>query len=62
MSTVTDAVPTELDTPEEGVLRVYMGDDKQNLECRYYEEQVSRRWKGKNNACTKISCSDNLNI
>lgn len=39
MSTVTDAVPTELDTPEEGVLRVYMGDDKQNLECRYYEEQ-----------------------
>ena len=37
----TDATPTEFDPPEEGALRVYLGDDKKNLECRYYEEQVS---------------------
>lgn len=35
----TDATPTEFDPPEEGALRVYLGDDKKNLECRYYEEQ-----------------------
>mmetsp|Transcript_24041 Transcript_24041/g.36081 ORF Transcript_24041/g.36081 Transcript_24041/m.36081 type:complete len:332 (-) Transcript_24041:332-1327(-) len=38
-STATDAVPTTLDPPEEGALRVYLGDDKKNLECRFYEQQ-----------------------
>lgn len=38
-STATDAVPTTLDPPEEGALRVYLGDEKKNLECRFYEQQ-----------------------
>eukprot|EP00586_Coscinodiscus_wailesii_P020589 CAMPEP_0172507996 /NCGR_PEP_ID=MMETSP1066-20121228/208372_1 /TAXON_ID=671091 /ORGANISM="Coscinodiscus wailesii, Strain CCMP2513" /LENGTH=336 /DNA_ID=CAMNT_0013285771 /DNA_START=44 /DNA_END=1054 /DNA_ORIENTATION=- len=36
---VIDAVPTTFDEPEEGALRVYLGDDKKNLECRFYEQQ-----------------------
>lgn len=34
-----DAVETTLDEPEEGALRVYLGEDKKNLECRFYEQQ-----------------------
>ena len=41
MAEATDAVPTQFDPPEDGAFRVYLGDDKKNLECRYYEEQVS---------------------
>ena len=33
---VTDAVPTTLE-PEEGEFRLYLGDDKKNLDCRFYE-------------------------
>lgn len=36
--TVLDAVPTTLD--ENSGLRVYTGDDKKNLDCRFYEQQV----------------------
>eukprot|EP00594_Rhizosolenia_setigera_P011513 CAMPEP_0178957102 /NCGR_PEP_ID=MMETSP0789-20121207/10692_1 /TAXON_ID=3005 /ORGANISM="Rhizosolenia setigera, Strain CCMP 1694" /LENGTH=333 /DNA_ID=CAMNT_0020639243 /DNA_START=35 /DNA_END=1036 /DNA_ORIENTATION=- len=35
--TVLDAVPTTLD--ENSGLRVYTGDDKKNLDCRFYEQQ-----------------------
>lgn len=38
-TTVVDAVPTTLDEPEEGALRMYLGDDKKNLDCRFYEKQ-----------------------
>lgn len=33
---VTDAVPTTLE-PEEGEFRLYLGEDKKNLDCRFYE-------------------------
>lgn len=36
---VTDATPTTIEETE-GTLRVYLGDDKKNLECRFYENQV----------------------
>lgn len=36
---VVDAVPTTLDEPEEGAFRVYLGDDRSNLECRFYENR-----------------------
>mmetsp|Transcript_7575 Transcript_7575/g.10972 ORF Transcript_7575/g.10972 Transcript_7575/m.10972 type:complete len:345 (-) Transcript_7575:187-1221(-) len=39
LGTVTGAEPTTLDEPEEGAMRVYLGDDKKNLECRFYEQQ-----------------------
>lgn len=39
-ATVTDATPTTIEETE-GTLRVYFGDDKKNLECRFYENQVS---------------------
>lgn len=39
-TTVVDAVPTTLDDSD-GTLRLYIGDDKKNLDCRFYEEQVS---------------------
>ncbi|EED90205.1 eukaryotic translation initiation factor 2 alpha subunit [Thalassiosira pseudonana CCMP1335] len=35
--TATDAVPTTLDAPEEGAFRVYLAEDKHNLDCRFYE-------------------------
>jgi len=35
---VTDAVPTTLE-PEEGEFRIYLGDDRKNLDCRFYENQ-----------------------
>jgi len=35
---VTDAVPaTDLDDDDEGSFRLYLGDDKKNLDCRFYE-------------------------
>lgn len=34
--TATDATPTTLD-PEEGAFRLYLTDDKKNLDCRFYE-------------------------
>lgn len=34
-----DAVPTTLDEPEEGAMRLYLGEDKKNLDCRFYEQQ-----------------------
>jgi len=37
-ATVTDATPTTIEETE-GTLRVYFGDDKKNLECRFYENQ-----------------------
>lgn len=37
--TVLDATPTTLDPPEEGAFRVYLGEDKKNLECRFYPNQ-----------------------
>jgi len=37
--TVTDVVPTTDDGPEEGAMRLYLGDDKKNLDCRFYEQQ-----------------------
>jgi len=36
--TVTDAVPTTLDESD-GSMRLYIGDDKINLDCRFYEQQ-----------------------
>lgn len=36
--TVTDAVPTTLE-PAEGEFRLYLGDDRKNLDCRFYENQ-----------------------
>uniref|UniRef100_A0A7S0CJ07 S1 motif domain-containing protein n=1 Tax=Proboscia inermis TaxID=420281 RepID=A0A7S0CJ07_9STRA len=36
---VTSAEPTTFDEPEDGAFRVYLGDDKKNLECRFYEQQ-----------------------
>ncbi|KAL7452302.1 hypothetical protein ACHAWC_005595 [Mediolabrus comicus] len=33
---VTDAVPTTLE-PAEGEFRLYLGEDKKNLDCRFYE-------------------------
>jgi translation initiation factor 2 subunit 1 len=35
---VTDAVPTTLE-PEEGEFRMYLGEDRKNLDCRFYENQ-----------------------
>lgn len=35
--TATDAVPTTMDTPEEGAFRLYLADDKKNLDCRFYK-------------------------
>lgn len=37
--TVTDAVPSTADGSD-GSLRVYLGDEKKNLDCRFYENQV----------------------
>lgn len=37
-ATALDAVPTTLDG-EDGSLRLYIGDDKKNLDCRFYEQQ-----------------------
>ena len=37
--TVLDAVPTTLDATDDGSFRVYVGDAKANLECRFYENQ-----------------------
>ena len=34
---VTDAIPTTLDEPEEGAFRLYLAEDKKNLDCRFYE-------------------------
>eukprot|EP00956_Cyclotella_meneghiniana_P003538 scaffold4361_cov74-Cyclotella_meneghiniana.AAC.6 len=33
----TDATPTTFDAPEEGAFRLYLADDKKNLDCRFYE-------------------------
>eukprot|EP00577_Skeletonema_sp_RCC1716_P016465 CAMPEP_0113392936 /NCGR_PEP_ID=MMETSP0013_2-20120614/11575_1 /TAXON_ID=2843 ORGANISM="Skeletonema costatum, Strain 1716" /NCGR_SAMPLE_ID=MMETSP0013_2 /ASSEMBLY_ACC=CAM_ASM_000158 /LENGTH=339 /DNA_ID=CAMNT_0000276411 /DNA_START=135 /DNA_END=1154 /DNA_ORIENTATION=+ /assembly_acc=CAM_ASM_000158 len=33
----TNAVPTTLDEPEEGAFRLYLAEDKKNLDCRFYE-------------------------
>ena len=33
----TDAIPTTLDEPEEGAFRLYLNEDKINLDCRFYE-------------------------
>mmetsp|Transcript_28273 Transcript_28273/g.59454 ORF Transcript_28273/g.59454 Transcript_28273/m.59454 type:complete len:342 (-) Transcript_28273:158-1183(-) len=35
--TATDAVPTTMDAPEEGAFRLYLADDKKNLDCRFYK-------------------------
>ena len=35
--TVIDAVPTTMDPSENGGFRVYVGDDHNNLDCRFYE-------------------------
>lgn len=37
--TVLDAVPTTLDATDDGSFRVYIGEAKANLECRFYENQ-----------------------
>jgi len=37
--TVVDAVPTTLDGADDGSLRLYIGEDKKNLDCRFYEQQ-----------------------
>mmetsp|Transcript_9329 Transcript_9329/g.28117 ORF Transcript_9329/g.28117 Transcript_9329/m.28117 type:complete len:340 (-) Transcript_9329:75-1094(-) len=37
--TVLDATPTTLDPPEEGAFRLYVGEDKRNLDCRFYEQK-----------------------
>eukprot|EP00538_Stauroneis_constricta_P013404 CAMPEP_0119573384 /NCGR_PEP_ID=MMETSP1352-20130426/45098_1 /TAXON_ID=265584 /ORGANISM="Stauroneis constricta, Strain CCMP1120" /LENGTH=336 /DNA_ID=CAMNT_0007623073 /DNA_START=25 /DNA_END=1035 /DNA_ORIENTATION=+ len=37
--TVIDAVPTTFDGDEEGMFRIYVGEDRQNLNCRFYENQ-----------------------
>ena len=34
---VTNAVPTTFDEPEEGAFRLYLAEDKKNLDCRFYE-------------------------
>lgn len=34
-----DAVPTTMDEPEEGAFRVYLGDERENLESRFYENK-----------------------
>ena len=34
---VTGAVPTTFDEPEEGAFRLYLAEDKKNLDCRFYE-------------------------
>jgi len=39
MATAIDAVPTTMDEPEEGVLRLYLAEDKKNLDCRFYERK-----------------------
>lgn len=33
----TDATPTTFDAPEEGAFRLYLAEDKKNLDCRFYE-------------------------
>mmetsp|Transcript_19681 Transcript_19681/g.28087 ORF Transcript_19681/g.28087 Transcript_19681/m.28087 type:complete len:337 (-) Transcript_19681:102-1112(-) len=38
IAVVTDATPTTIEDTD-GTLRVYLGDDKKNLECRFYENQ-----------------------
>lgn len=35
--TATSATPTTLDPPPEGAFRLYLADDKKNLDCRFYE-------------------------
>lgn len=37
--TVIDATPTTLDAPEEGGFRIFTGDDRSNLNCRFYENK-----------------------
>lgn len=37
--TVLDAVPTTMDEPEEGAFRIYVGDERDNLESRFYENK-----------------------
>lgn len=37
--TVLDAVPTTMDEPEEGAFRIYLGDERDNLESRFYENK-----------------------
>jgi|UniRef100_A0A7S2U866 translation initiation factor 2 subunit 1 len=37
--TAVDAVATTLDEPEEGAFRIYVGEDKSNLESRFYENK-----------------------
>jgi translation initiation factor 2 subunit 1 len=37
--TVLDAVPTTMDEPEEGAFRIYLGDERENLESRFYENK-----------------------
>lgn len=37
--TVLDAVPTTLDPEDNGGFRIYMGEDKANLNCRFYENR-----------------------
>ncbi len=34
---VTGAEPTTFDEPEEGAFRLYLAEDKKNLDCRFYE-------------------------
>lgn len=34
-----DAVPTTMDEPEEGAFRIYVGDERDNLESRFYENK-----------------------
>lgn len=34
-----DAVPTTMDEPEEGAFRIYLGDERENLESRFYENK-----------------------
>jgi len=36
---VTDAIATTMDSTNEDGLRIYLGADKKNLECRFYEQQ-----------------------
>ena len=35
--TATSATPTTLDPPPEGAFRLYLAEDKKNLDCRFYE-------------------------
>eukprot|EP00429_Kryptoperidinium_foliaceum_P000912 CAMPEP_0176022828 /NCGR_PEP_ID=MMETSP0120_2-20121206/11123_1 /TAXON_ID=160619 /ORGANISM="Kryptoperidinium foliaceum, Strain CCMP 1326" /LENGTH=335 /DNA_ID=CAMNT_0017355979 /DNA_START=37 /DNA_END=1044 /DNA_ORIENTATION=+ len=37
--TVIDAVPTTLDAEDNGGFRIYVGEDKSNLNCRFYENK-----------------------